>query len=31
MKASDFKNSTVVDIGGVIYIAKEVTVKMPSS
>jgi len=31
MKASDLKNGAVVDIDGAIYIAKEVTVKTPSS
>jgi len=31
MKASELKNGAVVDIDGVIYIAKEVTVKTPSS
>ena len=31
MKASDLKNGAVVDIDGAIYVAKEVTVKTPSS
>lgn len=31
MKASDVKNGTVVNIDGSIYVAKEVTVKTPSS
>ena len=31
MKASDIKHGAVVDIDGAIYIAKEVTVKTPSS
>jgi elongation factor P len=31
MKASDLKNGAVVSIDGAIYIAKEVTVKTPSS
>jgi elongation factor P len=31
MKASDLKNGAVVNIDGAIYIAKEVTVKTPSS
>ena len=31
MKASDLKNGAVVNIDGAIYVAKEVTVKTPSS
>ncbi|MEJ2565504.1 MAG: hypothetical protein P8164_04765 [Gammaproteobacteria bacterium] len=31
MKASDLKNGAVVNIDGTIYVAKEVTVKAPSS
>ena len=31
MKASDLKNGAVVDIDGAIYVAKDVTVKTPSS
>ncbi|MEJ2552702.1 MAG: hypothetical protein P8079_01490 [Gammaproteobacteria bacterium] len=31
MKASDLKNGVVVNIDGTIYVAKEVTVKAPSS